>query len=748
MWRSKLRPWAMSAGVGILVLAAAAPAWTQGPEAVFSLRGDAVLARKLQAARDNLRTESWAEAVPLLQTLLDGKEDALILVKRAAPNGQETTQWTGVRAEAARLLAGLPPRGREFHDLLFGPSARGMLAAATAKGDARLLAEVVRRFPCTDAGAEATRLLGVYHLDRARYTLAAVCFERLLERGNSDRVAPVTLFTAALAFRRAGDGTRAEQVWKRLAVRIPYGLRLGDRTASLAELKQEYDRAVDPAPPALSIASVPPLEARWTRPTAHETLTQLWLREAVRTQEASAEPILSASLPMTVGDKVIYRSHRGIHAVDATTGKELWETSSEWSFDRLASEPRYATHLESWVNGYLEYSPHVLFGNGLVGALSTDGARVYAVDDLAVPPYRHSNRSGGRWRLELDWPDFGPGLTEAAQHSRLLALDAQSGKPVWELGGARVDSDAGELSDSYFLAPPLPLDGRLFVLAEKHGELFLACLDAAGGDLLWKQALAYAPNRLLHDPGRRVQAARPAYGQGVLVCPTNAGVVLGVDVLTPGLAWAYPYRAEASALTVTELSWERRGRQGPTRVTAEWKVPVTIIQGDHVLLTAPDAPSIHCLNLRNGSLLWKASRADNDLYVAGVFAGKVLVVGKQACRALDLASGRQLWRLATGLPSGHGVASGGVYYLPLKEAVREKAPAVYALDVDKGVVLDRAVSPRKDVPGNLVFCRDSVFSQTATTLTAYSRQGAEHEKAKPEINLPEPNRSGSVSGHR
>jgi len=68
------------------------------------------------------------------------------------------------------------------------------------------------------------------------------------------------------------------------------------------------------------------------------------------------------------------------------------------------------------------------------------------------------------------------------------------------------------------------------------------CLTAATGELEWAQTLAAVKERLTTDVGRRVQAVHLAYGDGVLVCPTNAGAILGVDLLTHSLVWAKPYR--------------------------------------------------------------------------------------------------------------------------------------------------------------------------------------------------------------
>ena len=46
------------------------------------------------------------------------------------------------------------------------------------------------------------------------------------------------------------------------------------------------------------------------------------------------------------------------------------------------------------------------------------------------------------------------------------------------------------LVGAYFLVPPLPLFGRLYVLAEIKGEIRLIVLDAKTGKLDWSQQLA------------------------------------------------------------------------------------------------------------------------------------------------------------------------------------------------------------------------------------------------------------------
>src|SRR5262249_52622441 len=113
--------------------------------------------KKLQAVRDHVRQESWAEATHILQTLLDGPD---AFVAAGGANGNEPLRWTTLHAEADRLLGELPAAGRVFYELTQGNPARVLLARAKDQSDAQLLAEVSRRYRHTAAGAEATRLLG------------------------------------------------------------------------------------------------------------------------------------------------------------------------------------------------------------------------------------------------------------------------------------------------------------------------------------------------------------------------------------------------------------------------------------------------------------------------------------------------------------------------------------------------------------------------------------------------------------
>ena len=253
--------------------------------------------------------------------------------------------------------------------------------------------------------------------------------------------------------------------------------------------------------------------------------------------------------------------------------------------------------------------------------------------------------------------------------------------------------------------------------------------------------LGTSHDKLQMDVLRRVNAAHLSYGEGVLVCPTNLGYVIGIDLLQNSLLWAYPYRDKADAAedatNPQEMMMRRLGRMPPgafiqqgmvqTPPQQGWRASAPIIQDGKVVFTAPDSRSIHCVNLKDGTPAWSRPRQEGDLYLGGVVNGKAVVVGTKVVHAYDLAKGDEAWKVETGLPSGFGAASDNVYYVPLKEAVATKEPEICAIDVDKGVVVGHSKARPQDpkdpnsveAPGNLVFFDGGIISQSNDEVIVY-----------------------------
>jgi outer membrane protein assembly factor BamB len=686
--------------------------------------------QKIEAASDYIQAKSWPEVVSLLQPILDGAEDVLIPdpTQKTGPD-EEVSHWVSLHAEAERLVAGLPPAARTFYQTKVGGKAAELLKTARANNDPRLLAEVVRRYEFTEAGALALDGLGTYHLDRDRPGLAAAYYEHWLARTSAPRDAR-SLFRAALAFHRGGNPKLAEQVWKQLTTAAPDGLRFGERMVSLEQLRQELDRLPasellvgdwpvfrgNASRSARGRGELPLLEPSW-RQTTCEPFTRQWLEGKAKLLESMHLHRLQGAFPLVVQGKVVVKGQSGLIAVDARTGQMLWKATSPLDLDVLLRQRSsgtldtlYAQHIAegpalqegAGADAFRYYQYGLCRVNSVTGALSSDGSRVFAIDDLPVHPTQSLVRAAAQDALRLPVP-----YNTAVRQNHLRAFDVFNGRLLWETGGA----GKSELQDVLFLGPPLPWTGCLYGLLEKQGQVRLYCLDALSGQAVWTQALtstAVASEGYLTDllsNIRRVQATHCALGDGLLICPSDSGVLFGIDLISRRIAWAHAY---------TDPTAKPREDRRPSSLSTSgaWQAAPIIADGK-VVFTPVDAHLIGCLNLRDGSVVWQTERGDDDLYVAGVFNSKVLLVGASSCRALSLADGKPVWQRATGLPSGMGVAGGNAYYLPLQKG------AILVLDLDTGNVL--ASCPARDgtVPGNLVFCEGLLISQTATVVTAY-----------------------------
>jgi outer membrane protein assembly factor BamB len=695
----------------------AAPA--AGP--LVSLPSDTRARRKLEAARDYIKANDWNEAVQVLQNLLDAREDLFLPKDEPPVRGRATVYSQSLRDEADRLLADLPPKGLEAYNTVYGPKARLLLKEALERDDAPILLQVAQRYLHTDAGAEAMERLGSHYLDRGERVLAARCFIHLLGRPDAGRLSPLTLYRAAVACRLAGDEAHEESAWKALAARAPEGVTIGGRAVELDRLRAELARLPAEAPGrgdwpiyrgGIARASrgdgdVPLLEPAWKVSTVLRKETQAWIDEGVGVQERAGRLVLPSFYPIAVPGRIVYRSHSGLHAVDPDTGRELWHLLSPLGLDVIAANSSEKVTVRSgWLvqPTYQGEALHLPVENSTLGCLSTDGARVYAIEDLAVPPPPEITMPA---QFGLPPPGGHPRLIRALHSNRLRAFDLDTGNLVWEQGGR------GDMQGSFFLGAPLPVDGRLYALVEKDGEIRLACLDAASGAVVWAQRLGTTGSRLVLDPGRRLRGVQMTCVGGLLICPTDAGAVFAFDLFSRNLTWAHLYPSKKDGQ-------EAGAAFNLAAFNVSWRESAPVVVDGKVIFTPSDSEQVHCVGLRDGKPLWQAGQG-SSAYLAGVFGDKVLLVGARGARALALNDSREAWARFLGTPSGQGTASGNVYYLPLRTSTETGGPGVAAVDVATGNVLAFARSRGGEVPGNLAFFQGQVISQTATSLTNYQQ---------------------------
>lgn len=694
--------------------------------------------RKIEEARRFVETQDWQSAVKILQSLLNATEDNFL---------QETDGDKGrrvsVRAEANRMLGSLPPEGKRFYEQQFGSEAKVAFKQAKAKANPQLLAEVALKYVHTDAGAEAAAWLGAYHLDHGRYIVSALCFERLLSRDSRGLELPLnTLYKAALAFQRAGDVSNRERVWKLVQIKLnqtseklPAALRSWDENRLKNALKvgatsrgagSQNDWRLfmgSPDRTARSTSTAPFLEPRFPAySTVDPGQARSEIDQASKKLFSMGVPVIPGSHPLIIHDLVIFRGLDGIQAYDLKSGTLRWKSESAASLvSALRGQNNVDPESMTYLASYRETAPSILVENTLLGTLSADQELIYGVEDLALPPNvqnygvpwgRNFNRGGSQ---------LGSSLGDFGSCNHLIAYDLEGGRAVWSIGTRLPDQP---FSDMFFLGPPLPLGDKLYVLAEVNSEIKLLCLQnrrthknttAQGEDyeygveLVWSQPLGVVDRKITEDPVRRTQAAMLSYSDGILVCPTNAGSVIGVDLLTRSLVWAYSYQNEVVNTDTDQIGIQIRVRGRMPIISdasakgSQWSFTAPVVSQGKVLLAPSDGTALHAINLRDGTLAWTLNRIDvaskdplpPDYYVAGVFDDHVIVVGKQNVHAVDLNTGKLLWNTMTGMPCGRGIANEDTFFLPIR------GNEIVSISLKTGQITARGKARHKEMLGNL-----------------------------------------------
>ncbi len=160
----------------------------------------------LDRTRHLLGESRYAEAVQCLDRILSANEDFFF-----KPEATSSVHRS-IKSEARRLLGTLPTSGRQSYELQFGSIARSMLDEAVETGNIPTVAEVARRFFHTEAGYEATFLLGLHHMDHGRPLVAALTLRRLRDESHtSKRFEPSLSLAMARSWLGAGMPDQARQ---------------------------------------------------------------------------------------------------------------------------------------------------------------------------------------------------------------------------------------------------------------------------------------------------------------------------------------------------------------------------------------------------------------------------------------------------------------------------------------------------------------------------------------------------------
>lgn len=167
--------------------------------------------------------------------------------------------------------------------------------------------------------------------------------------------------------------------------------------------------------------------------------------------------------------------------------------------------------------------------------MASDGARLFVIEDDSVVMH---GPAGTGFQLVGDTYES----QRRTPGNRLAAYDLATGRETWAIGGpANGESFDLPLAGSFFFGAPLVDGGELFVVGERDLDIRLYALDPATGRVRWSQLLAHSDAKIEQDLGRRWWTAQVAYSNGILVCPTTVGWLVGVDRLDHSVLWMDRY---------------------------------------------------------------------------------------------------------------------------------------------------------------------------------------------------------------
>ncbi|MBM4094308.1 MAG: hypothetical protein FJ276_33605, partial [Planctomycetes bacterium] len=494
------------------------------------------LRQQLARARKALEEQRYDEAVDRLGQLLASPQTGVDKAEQAAEqdyflgDSNEPGTQVSLKSEAQRLLGAMPPKGRELYELKFGADARQWLESAMERQDVEELVEVTRRYFHTNAGYEATMLLGRYHLDQGQPLAAALRFQLLLTSPHATAAYdPELSVLLATCWLLAGMPDRAREALAGIKQRSPdAAIRVGgQRVAIFADERESLGWLANVMGAGFiassvgatewtmfrgaasrngeSAAGLPLLTPRWLVRTANHPTDESLIRQQRQVFVDQGIPTLPGLHPLAVSHMVLMRTPRRLIAVDLETGKRTWD------FPWMEAPDEESLHQDRVRPLRHDQDPRVIelqqrvWDDAPYGQMSSDGRYVFLLWGLTANTGQTPVivQPGGR---------IGPNTKDASRINKLVALDLKAeGKLRWIVGDED-GTDEPQLAGAFFLGAPLPLMGQLYVLAEQAGQIRLVVLDIDTGALQWSQQLAHVEMRDISvDSLRRAAGASPSF---------------------------------------------------------------------------------------------------------------------------------------------------------------------------------------------------------------------------------------------
>ncbi|MEM1225228.1 MAG: PQQ-binding-like beta-propeller repeat protein [Planctomycetota bacterium] len=610
------------------------------------------------------------------------------------------------------IIGRLPKAGLDVYELQYGPLARKALREASRKRDWNAVASVRRQFFHTLAGYEASMLLAHRDWHQGNALAASVTLDDVVIVPRAvDHCGDGLVVLHAMARRTAGRELSKPMNWPAAvtealpdppdmaAWRRWIDARVSTEPLVSDPISMDYPMLGGvPSRNGQDDGQLPLSHPRWMLETSGSPRQERLIQQ--KTAELKSAGYLSPPswTPLRVGDQLLMRTTQRLLGVDYRSGKRVWQypwfspPDPKFSGDDEDADPIQRDPADLLAQRVWNDSPF--------GQLSSDGQRVFMLDDLGI--------------IEIQrFGPFGPrGIQDdSLNRNTLVALDlATEGKLLWRLGSQ--ETVPTPFANAFFLGPPLPANGRLYAMVELAGSIVLVCLHPEDGTEDWRQVLVSAQaGRISLDPIRRVAGAMPTLHQGILICPTGGGATVAVNLADRTLRWINEYqRNQQFNRSVIQTNMEL----SMTELSRRWNSSAAIASGRDVVLTPVESDRCIVADVLTGKNRFNPTVRLEDLYVAGIRNGQYIVVGPNTISGRRLVDGRILWSTESDLVEpGEGVAGRGVFG---RESYFVPTTADELVEVS---LTDGSVISRRQVRfplGNLVAVNGELISQGSTML--------------------------------
>lgn len=663
----------MRMSVLIVVLSFIGGAAARSEDSPLVPPGGYVRDRRLNEALATLqrldRAGSGQEFATVAQWILDQPRDSIVV--------DADGRASSVRQSAERLLSQASRERLLDYRRLVGPTAAADLAEIDSNVGEKQLWSIVRRYFLTEAGGRAAVQLLVRGLDSGSDEIAAAVGERLLRE-------PVHVGLITPGLRR------------RLEMAMERSTRHSDR--------------VNTHPQEVVQSSEVMLRPQWSLPwevrsqsAAIEARWKFWQGQLLNNEQSMA---ISAK-PLVVADSVIFRDGRRIRVVNSATGHVAREWSTNLGWDSLFAANYQGVEAEATGQRRTALLVDWLVSNSSYFSLTTNGRQVFFVDGAEGALETLVQEQMTREMLQDQRRESLENDIVAISLDRVPA--ASNDKPNWSL---RTSTGGNSSPFRYhtFLGPPAVLPGLMVVLSEVDREVFASAVNPDTGQILWMQPIAEPDLAILNDRARFSRSCTPTIARGLVLCPTQLGAVVALDLTSGAFAWVHAHYDPRPSAT-------RPGVYRPMTALPQVRSSVfnlrPWVMGSKVVYLAGQSDSLFCLDQVTGRTHWSISQPDADA-IATITNENVVLMGRSSVRALSLENGDERWSLRLPVPpSGEAVSMGGELNVPLSNG------QLLRVRLTDGNILSTFIGQERQPTGHLAVTPHGLVALGADGLAGY-----------------------------